>query len=291
MGRPDRMDKKTEWQTTCRAQGVSSEEMEMDWRAKRREGRSAGCIAGFMCVLAVVVLCDVASVSAQPKAEITDAEMGDWTKYYYRNPQPELAVPMLRAAARKGFLNEPYTRLLLAVFYGQVLAQAPAQLPVWLKALDSLSDTEQEVLLRGLWFSRNPDALKALNDLAGKASSVRKKLLDDMLKMEAPIVDKIEINSADVLDMLWSCFLATGEAKYVERIISTLAFAESKDHGKMVLVGAAVWSLRSNAIQHQEVFDICVQAAKTSDPVTSRSLKEILAKATEERKKGAPKAP
>ena len=107
-------------------------------------------------------------------------------------------------------------------------------------------------------------------------------------KQTAPKLIEIPINSPMVLDMLWGAFMASGDEKYIIRIISALPNVNidiKEDHSKFMIGGTARWLLTSNAIQHEIVFKICKEQVSRQPEEISNILCEILAKASEGLKK------
>ncbi len=87
------------------------------------------------------------------------------------------------------------------------------------------------------------------------------------------------------LDDRWAAFFATGDAKYVREIIEALAWLEESHEMKLLMGGAARFSLASNAFQHKRVLAICEESAGVSvEPMKGR-LKEIISLAKAERAK------
>ncbi|HEY0031310.1 MAG TPA: hypothetical protein VGC65_11165 [Bacteroidia bacterium] len=75
-------------------------------------------------------------------------------------------------------------------------------------------------------------------------------------------------------DMNWSSFFATGEVKYLDRIINNIHLSDDRIDRTLFLTGAsAKWSLCSNARQDQ-----LVKEHLASSKVEKKNIKEILKK-------------
>jgi len=98
-------------------------------------------------------------------------------------------------------------------------------------------------------------------------------------------IDKILLeNGAWVLDALWGNFMATGSKKPVERIMAVLPWVDVKgDTSRLLVGGAAQWSLTSNAIQHDLVFKFCEAEIKMQSKAIALKLQEVLEVARKER--------
>src|ERR1019366_1352485 len=102
---------------------------------------------------------------------------------------------------------------------------------------------------------------------------------------QPPNLLKDEITSPQFLDALWASFFATGDERYVWRLISALPMVDTKgDVSKMLIGGAAQWSLTSNAIQHGRVMEICEAQLNTLPDDQKPALKKVIDSAREKRK-------
>lgn len=77
-----------------------------------------------------------------------------------------------------------------------------------------------------------------------------------------PPIENMEIRSPAIIDMLWASFFATGDERYVKRIITLLPWSETNKHdqSKKIIGDTARSSLASNAIKHKRVMAICENA-------------------------------
>lgn len=86
--------------------------------------------------------------------------------------------------------------------------------------------------------------------------------------------------------MLWATFMASGKTQYVERIIGVLAFPIDGDQQEermqnIMLVGAAKWSLSSNAFQHDLVYETCKKFIESENPRIREAVLEVIANVDE----------
>ncbi|MGB9382888.1 hypothetical protein [Candidatus Binatus sp.] len=104
------------------------------------------------------------------------------------------------------------------------------------------------------------------------------------IRKQKPIdLAKDQIDSPAFLDMLWATFSASGKAWPVERIIGVASWdvpAEGTPNrtGVLLIIGAARWSLSSNAFQHRRVYEICQNTLPKLNPQGRKELNEILQK-------------
>lgn len=74
--------------------------------------------------------------------------------------------------------------------------------------------------------------------------------------------------------------MATGDREPVVRIIQALPWLDVKgDTNRLLVAGAAKWSLTSNAVQHEKVMNICEGETKKQSSGVQAKLKAIIADA------------
>lgn len=250
-------------------------------------------------VLALGVFLGAGSLaSAADPAVETQEGVSQWFTYYYLHPSPENVVPAVRTLAKTGTLDKPTARALLVTFFGEIFRQNPQNLADWMKQLEGLKPEHQKILWYALWYAGNGPAKSLLQQVKGRALESDKPEIDGLLRDPPPDLLGKPVQSPAVLDMLWSKFMATGDARCVQKIISVLPWLDKKpasvgsgkvDAGPMLIAGAAQWSLGSNAIQHERVLKICQEEMGKQPPEVKVILKEIVEKAQkaiQEGKKG-----
>lgn len=190
----------------------------------------------------------------------------DWLSHYYEHPTPERFVIEVQALSKAGNLSNPKSSALISVFLGRIMAANPTKVDGWLSQLGDLKGGDRQTLLAAASLSGTKDAQTYL-DRQADAERYRGKPID---------VRILEPESPTILDMLWADFFATGEAIPVRRIAVALnydkysgaldRYAKSKktekDRNDAILetvFKAAMWSLESNARQHQRVAGILEQ--------------------------------
>ncbi|MBX9720831.1 MAG: hypothetical protein K2X81_05520 [Candidatus Obscuribacterales bacterium] len=214
-----------------------------------------------------------------PKDIASVSDLSDWMANYYMHPQPELLVPALLLADKQGLFQGDSAPPLQA-FAGRVMAQNPDQIKQWFTDLSGMSDNGKSLVLTSVWWANCPQGKELLDivslQLSEKSKAEFRKQID-----KAPVeIDKMDIDSPDILDMLWACFCATGDEKYVKRVMSTLSWSKQdhKDLNKMIIASAARWSLLSNIEQHKKVKEIC-ETVEKQDAELKPYLEKVLAEA------------
>lgn len=144
-----------------------------------------------------------------------------------------------------------------------------------------------------LWYCGRPEVRKALEELAVSGEAEDKKTASAVLKKTPVPFTRQQLNPV-VLDQLWACFMATGEKRFVRRIMDALPWAlPSKDQqnkgtaitdeqAESFLTGAAAkWSLTSNCHQHEKVMQFC-QEERDANSTLRQVLSEVIAEASEQ---------
>lgn len=197
-----------------------------------------------------------------PKAITTEGQLDDWMSHYYEHPQPDLTCSAFAFMAAKGVIS-PDNGLPTATFLARLLEQNPSNAEEWRKCLSLAGDDTATTVAFAFWITRNESELNAM--LADKPDARLEANIREIGQHSPPDLLKDEIDTPTFLDMLWGSFFATGDAKYVLRVMDALPFSnEKKDVRKILVGGAARWSLASNAAQHEKVMQICEEQQKKS---------------------------
>ena len=234
---------------------------------------------GIPCINAVQAEPTAALNTAAPQAINSTQDVVQWMTYYYLHPQPDLLVPALQYADSTGLIDKGQAPL--TAFVSRVFAQNPQRIAEWVTQLQGLSNRSKPLLWTALWWS---STLEGKQSLDGLIKTLNEKQADAVLsQMAHPAVplENIEIKTPEALDELWGAFSATGDVKYVNRLISVVpwAYDAGGDFNRMSIGSAARWSLTSNAQQHPLVLKACVKARDTQPELRS-ALDKIISSAS-----------
>ncbi|MBX9722696.1 MAG: hypothetical protein K2X81_14955 [Candidatus Obscuribacterales bacterium] len=224
--------------------------------------------------------------ATQPLKDLTtDADLSRWLSFYYLHPQPDLTLKALNLV-QKGNLAKTNVRNSLVAFFSQVMAQNPQRLAAWTEKFKAMDDNMKGMLWTALWQANTSESNKQLAVLTKSLKPEQQKLT---LKMPAATaIEKMTIDGPSVLDMLWAAYCATGDERYVKRVISVLTPPDTHGAKKvsgsvasdMMRAGAAQWSLTSNARLHKKVMAICIQERQaTTNPALKKELAAVIEKA------------
>ena len=224
-----------------------------------------------------------ASAYTAPNSLETPDNLNDWMSHFYLHRDTSMVVPAIREMFKQGWFQRDTAVAPLAAFWASVFYQNHKKVEPWLRELDDLEFGQKKYLWMAVHLSGIPESKELLTLIGrenGRESSdyIRKLLVE---KREN-VVD-MTISGPEVLDMFWAQFSASGDERCVRRVIGALYYVqETDDLAKILIGGAARWSLESNAVQHPRVLEICKQA-RAGQPVAVRKiLDEIIEKAEAE---------
>lgn len=201
-----------------------------------------------------------------------------WMTYYYLHPQPDLLPAALIFADKEKLMDGDHLQTLQA-FVARVFVANPARIPGWYQQLAPMSEQNRTKVLTAVWWSQTAEGKALLETIAKAVPEKSQAEFKKQIDAKPPQLDTMPIETPMVLDMLWAAYCATGDQKYVQRIISVLPWSEDKkDLNKMVLSSTAAWSLKSNALQHPSVLKFCKETMVTdakAKPYLERIVQEV----------------
>jgi hypothetical protein len=245
-------------------------------------------VTALLLALSGLALCDLpaqaqaqksAVNTAAPKSINSQDDVVQWMTYYYLHPQPDLLVPALTYADSTGLIEKGQAPL--TAFVSRVFAQNPGRIHEWTDQLKGLSNRSKPMLWSALWWSSTVAGKESLESLMTTLSEKQATEVLSQMAHPAEPIDQMEIKSPEVLDELWGAFSATGDVKYVDRLITTLPWAANSngDLNKMMIGSAARWSLTSNAQQHPIVLKEILKE-RDAQPELRGILSKVIADAT-----------
>lgn len=237
-----------------------------------------------MRALAFLLLCLASSLAfAERKPFASADDVSEWMTWYYTHPEPARTGDAILAASRLGILKDGVAAPPLFGFLAGVLAKEPAFAESLAKQLSTLPASDQPVLVLGIWYSGHPDTKKLIADLARSLPSQRV-AIRSLTKGTPPRLTDISLEEGPwVLDALWGYFMATGDEAPVVRIMAALPWVEVRGNvPKMMIGGAARWSLTANAIQHPRVLEICKAQLPKQEKKVADALAEVVAQAAKD---------
>lgn len=234
-------------------------------------------------VIAWLCLCLSAGAAAQGGFG-SQKEFSRWVAFYYRSPEPERIAEAIRYMSASGILDREHAVAPMFGFLSGVFRDHPDRVTDWVVREGAVEDRHLGVLVLAVWYARLPQS----REIAGALLARRPELEATMgfVHTQPPAtVERIPIERGPwVLDALWGKFMATGDSAPVERIIGVLPWAEAEgDADRMLIGGAARWSLTSNAVQHAKVLEICLRAEQRLAGIEAAKVAEVISDARRQR--------
>ena len=234
--------------------------------------------------LLALMLCFVAVAPAMAGPAFQSQEdFSRWLTFYYLNPEPNRVPDAIKYMSKSGVLDNDNAISPIFGFLSGTFRNNPDKVASWISQLSSLKESSLGVVVLGLWYAALPESQKTAYALLEKHPKLKPNF--EYLYKGAPItVEQIPLEQGPwVLDVMWGKFMATGDSAPVERIISTLPWIDVKgDINRLMVGGAAGWSLTSNAGQHKRVLEICEAAEKTQSAEVAAKLGEVIKNAKKE---------
>ena len=166
---------------------------------------------------------------------------------YYLHPQPELIGNLIDALYPSGFLQKRANINPVVGFFSEIFAANPNRLPQW------------QVLI-------------AKQDVQTKAA------LDQALSAaKSGGVLKVSGHTAGLNDMYWGAFCASGNPKFVYRLVDQLQYFDERNDESLFFAGAtAMWSLASNAKTQPAVHSAIEDARTKADKRTQELISKLV---------------
>ena len=224
------------------------------------------------------------AVIASVKSIATQEQLDEWMMRYYQHPRPDLTISAVEFMAKSGELSHKGAQPPIGAFLSEVFIQNPGAVEQWQTQLRNGTDDQERILALALWMSDVKELLPLLKAMASGSSASVGEYAKGLLATRPPDLLRDDVASAGFLDMLWGGFFATGDERYVRRIIGTLPLAKTEGDIQEKLIGsAAQWSLTSNATQHTRVMEICEVELKRLSDDQKDTLAEVIKRAREKK--------
>lgn len=173
-------------------------------------------------------------VEAPPLSIDSYADADQFLSYYYKKPQPDLLVPAIKAFEDHGDFKNYGALPPFCAFVSRIFAAHPERISAWVKELNSLSpSSKSNMLLVALEWTDNKEARDAASILERDGA-----LLPDGLpavNLDANKLDsEFQVTAASHLDMLWGAFFATGDKRYLHKLIAVAPWSRTQDSANIL---------------------------------------------------------
>ncbi|QQR69486.1 MAG: hypothetical protein IPI58_02075 [Alphaproteobacteria bacterium] len=237
-------------------------------------------IKTFIISFLLVVFAGCSSAFATSDNFSDTEQLNRWITYYYSKPEPLRVADAISAASSKGLTHNGQETTPFIGFIAGVINKTPSMAQHLAKYLVSLPHADQHMVILSIWYSSYPDAEHLLQNIKTSIPQ-HKEIIDKLLANNRPSLLELPMEKGPwVLDMLWGYFMATGDEAPVVRIITALPWINIRDDTSRLLVGgAARWSLTSNATQHERVMAICRKEVESQPDEVKTLLQEVITSA------------
>ena len=202
----------------------------------------------FLIVAIVLFLAWTTPAHAQQPLTVTTAKDAEgFIQTYYQGPRPQMVGTLIGVLHATAVLHTPNAIPPYIGFFSEVFAGKPDRLPEWQALIAKQAHPTKGILEWALSVSKDGGVIA------------------------------IDGHSAALNDMYWGAFFASGDAKYVNKLIDQLRFIDEREQFELFGVGAASkWSLASNARSHTKVRTILDSAKQNADRRTQEIIVELL---------------
>lgn len=233
--------------------------------------------------IAVFLVIAIATSATADNSFKSKEEVADWFTYYYLRPDPSKIPDAFIYMSQIGLMDSKNATPSLFGFLAGIFSQNPKDVPSLSKRLKVLEEKHLGILILGLWYANLPESQREVQSILEAHLDLRKHFA--YLNEGSPVgLESIPLEQGPwVLDALWGNFVGTGSKIPVLRVASALPWVDVRgDTNRLLVGGAARWSLTSNAAQHKRVLDICETEARSQPEDVREKLQEVIAKAKEE---------
>jgi hypothetical protein len=169
-----------------------------------------------LCFLTPLLLARPAAAQENPEFRTLD-DVSNFVQTYYQQPRPELIADLIRALQSIGLAQRPEAVTPLVGFFSEVFAGTQSRMTEW-RAIPLEDDATRRLLGDALTIARTGGVLNQPG------------------------------HSAELNDMYWGGFFATGNTAFLQKLVDQLPYYDERDNEALFLAGAtAKWSLAANA--------------------------------------------
>jgi hypothetical protein len=199
--------------------------------------------------LAILLVAAAGSVvTAQNSSELkAPGDISGFMQSYYLHPQPGRIGAVIDALPASGILKSPSSAPPLMGFFSEIFAANPNLLPEWQTHIAKQDDQAKAMLDQALKLSQSGGVLNSTG------------------------------HSAQWNDAYWGAFFATGNPKFVDKIVDQLRYFDERTDEALFLSGAtAMWSLATNSHTYTAVRSAIDSAKVNADKRTQELIAQLL---------------
>lgn len=217
--------------------------------------------------------------SAEPVSFASDDDFRSWFAFYYKAPHPERLTASLHYMKQNAYLQD-YPDI-ASVFLAHVMTANPEHVEQWVDTeWQELGGTEWSVILVSLWMVDTTESKALMVKHLERADATHRDRIKGLRDRSPETIDPLKADIVDPrqVNLVWAAFSATGDERYVRKIIDQVhLYGEVRDETEAAIGEAAIMTLANNAMQHDVVAQLCNRMDNTHpDPKTRILLKAML---------------
>lgn len=210
----------------------------------------------------LAIICLAGTILSGCKKEEND--ISSWMSNYYKNPIPGQVKEKLIAIDKSEMLKKyPSASQPIQGFLTQFLVDNPSLLVYISNLLKDMTPTTKYAVAKSIWFSKLPQSADVLESLDIRFNGTPPNL-DNFTEIQS-----FDSLYAGYLDFQWGRFFESGTRQPIEMIVHSLEYGkhlgamerykktgsenERQNGIKEAAFKSAVWSLKSNASQHEKI--------------------------------------
>lgn len=211
----------------------------------------------------------------EPDFASADQLLG-WINGYRETPEPRRLPRAVAAMSKFGLLRDMDSAGLYVGFTAGVLGSNPAIAEELVTKMFPRPPEEQGLIIKAIAYSGLADWRDILTKFVERMPA-RRKQIDILIFGKAETLETVALDTGPApIDSLWGNYFATGSFQPIERILSTLAWANDKNIDKLTIAGMAKWTLASNAMRDKALLDKLREAGAGKPKEVAVPLREIV---------------
>lgn len=204
---------------------------------------------------------------------LTQAAANDWFRYYYfhKDNKDIVGAMELLFTGERQYSERKLSSL--TAFFATIFQQHSDKAYGWINAT-RLNESEKRPLIMALWYAGLGQQARRL----AKRGDWNEAALAKLAK-SPPSLENLPIKEPTDLAMMWGAFKASGDTRYVMRVIDVLDRPETDnidDLATPMIKGMAERTLKTHSRRYQSVRQICEAEMARRRGVTKTLLEDIL---------------
>ena len=217
--------------------------------------------------------------TAKPAAEefAKSEDVLRFINQYREQPTPHRLPSVIQAMSRLGMLIGQEKAGVYVGFIAGIIGDNPKSAERLIAQSFPLPPEDQVVLIKAIAFSGLGNWKQVLGTFTERMPA-RRVLIRNYLYGDGKTLFELPLDEGSfVLDAHWGYYFATGKREPVERIVSSLAWAEEQNDIEKLTIGSmAKWTLASNSSRDKALRDILKAEMNTQPANVRKHLREVI---------------